>query len=303
MGLRNALRQVPIGHRPNQTLAVLESQYMCLDVDTIDSEMLTWLHSLSFNLAAARITLEALSGLRVEFKKKDVLRVQLDKALDIHLAKCKANGSENTVLERCVRASMHLRDPMLTQWPQKWWDIPAVQKFARSLSTNNHSYVYQQALSLGNEFTSPVAVAFMVHAISSKTSIQLHPIVWSELLELPEWWFRKGRDSLTSQGYVGIGDLTNEIQKEGLLLLCQLVSHNKAVFEQVGSLIQWKSGNAGVPVDLQGYLSAASSHQAEGFIRCFIAIFCWDCRSDMPNNCAKLIGDFMKCKKVCIFSI
>jgi hypothetical protein len=297
MSWRLFLRQMPNKRQRVQTIATLEAQSMSLNVDYVDKEMLVWLHSSSFNPAAARITLEALSGLRVEFEQKDILRAQLEKALDIHQAQCKENGPESTAIERCVRASMVLRDPVGTPEPMKWQQIPAIRIFSRSV------YALQQPdISIWidwERFNSAIAVAFMAYSISLDTPLRLCPVIWSELLESSEWWFKEGRNNLSNAGLPDTSSKnTAEIQKQGLYILCQLFREMRGALDRAGLSTRWDESNGDVAVNLREYFSCAGSQHAAGIIRFFLAIFCWDFRLDMPKNCAALVSDIMQRENV-----
>jgi hypothetical protein len=50
--------------QPTHSLSTLEVQCMNQNIDLVESQMLIWLHASSFNPAAARITLQAMNGLR-----------------------------------------------------------------------------------------------------------------------------------------------------------------------------------------------------------------------------------------------
>jgi hypothetical protein len=279
-GLRNVLEK----HRSQiQTLTSLEMECMLRDVDTVDSHMLTWLHSSSFNPAAARITLQALSGLRIDFSQNDALRAQLGFVLGKYKDECRQVDAKGGAFERCLRAGMHLSSPLLLFWPDDWQNLPAIRAFSDSVYAQEQPLIYQQATSEQGLFGTPLAIAFMAYAVSSNPPIQFHAIVWSELLDSVERWHYESNPSVP---YFDI--IVGDMQKHAWMILWHLVGDIEQIFIQVRKSTRSKDYSS--VQDLRGFCSSALGLRATNVILCILRLCCLN-QSDMPNDCVRLVRD------------
>jgi hypothetical protein len=272
------------------SLSALEKQKMLQDVDMVDAQMLIRLHSSSSSPPAARITLQAISGLRTNFTQMDKLRLTLYRDLLRFMEESKL--SVPGAFERSTRAFLHFT-------PEKWRDVPVISNFTELYANKQPAllpvqYLFQsEQLSGGDRKIgdSALVLAFMADSVSFR---QLHPVIWLQLFNLTRW---KSLHEFV-QPNIRLGNISTmpkllavDAQQHGWTIFRHLASGpNNLLLRLFERVSQSNCSEENTSEDLRTYCNRAVADEAWRIVQFIVAVFC-PANENLPSYAAELVGD------------